>query len=278
MSPKSRSDDVIIRVSYSVRPSGEMIVQPFSSKVSRTALLTQSKVYRDLAESSEPLKPFRVTALKEGNRPLYSSWHLMRLLPDKDYSFEVTSLLDPFLEDVLSTPSFTFSIYGRQLSAEVRELNVLSPSDLILPESRLYRVDFVTPTLLQFPRPNLRRKRNRYSLFPYPPLLLGSLAMHWNKFLEPKVSKVTGSRALYFLKEVDYRLRPMTVRYDEGRVRGFVGWTLFSLEARKGSKLRENLRRMLAYSNLVGVGKSRSVGFGEVRVRLGEGTHPTPES
>jgi len=85
--------------------------------------------------------------------------------------------------------------------------------------------------------------------------------MHWNKFLEPKVSKVTGSRALYFLKEVDYRLRPMTVRYDEGRVRGFVGWTLFSLEARKGSKLRENLRRMLAYSNLVGVGKVQECGL-----------------
>lgn len=58
---------------------------------------------------------------------------------------------------------------------------------------------------------------------------------------------------------------PITVPYDKGKVRGFIGWVKFALDARRNSKLRENIRRLPAYGNHFGVGKSRAIGFGEIR-------------
>ncbi|BBD73337.1 CRISPR-associated endoribonuclease Cas6 [Sulfodiicoccus acidiphilus] len=259
---------MIVKAEFGVRSKEELVVQPFSSKVSRTALIQASESYRKAAESNEPLKPFRVTALRTERGVLYSRGQgFVKLFPDVQYTFSATSIQEDFTEELLSKPAFSFEIYGKKLLCELLKLEVVNHLDVSAQESRLYKVNFLTPTLLQFPRPRLKRKKNRYILFPYPPVMFSSLAQHWNRYFSPPVSRATGTRALYFFREVDYSLSPVTVRYDEGFVRGFVGWVLYSLEARKGSKLRADVRRLLAYANYVGVGKSRSVGFGEVIVK-----------
>jgi len=181
----------------------------------------------------------------------------------------VTSLLDDFLQEVISNSTVDFTVYNKQLRMELEKVEVSKVDQLTLPDSRLYRIEFLTPTLLQVPRPKFRRLRNRYVLFPYSPLLMASLTSHWNKFMHPAIVRTTGSRALYYFREVDYQLEPITVNYDNGSVRGFVGWALFSLIARKGTKLRDMVRTLLGYANFVGVGKSRSIGFGEVEAKPG---------
>nr|WP_241208515.1 CRISPR-associated endoribonuclease Cas6 [Sulfolobus islandicus] len=104
-------------------------------------------------------------------------------------------------------------------------------------------------------------------LFPYVPLLFYSTVSHWNTYMDKKIVGVTGSKTLYYFREVNYRIRPMTAYYGNIPNKGFVGWVVFELSARKGSKIRENVRRLLDYVNYFGVGKSRNIGFGEVEVK-----------
>ena len=261
-------EKLIVKATYVLRTKEEMVVQPFSSKISRTAVLSFSNTYKSAISSTEPLKPFRVTALHVGKKPLYSRG-FVTLYKDKEYRFSVTSLLDDFLQEVISNSTVDFTVYNKQLRMELEKVEVSKVDQLTLPDSRLYRIEFLTPTLLQVPRPKFRRLRNRYVLFPYSPLLMASLTSHWNKFMHPAIVRTTGSRALYYFREVDYQLEPITVNYDNGSVRGFVGWALFSLIARKGTKLRDMVRTLLGYANFVGVGKSRSIGFGEVEAKPG---------
>ncbi|WP_235185634.1 CRISPR-associated endoribonuclease Cas6 [Candidatus Acidianus copahuensis] len=260
----------LIIITYSFVPSHEVIVQPFSSKFSRTALLSFSQTYSKHIENPEEGKPFRVTAIKKEGKPLYSrKGRFVTLRANEKYTFNVTSLDNDFMQEAISNPSFSFEIYNEKFSVELEKMEIYDEERItaLIPDDRLIRIDFLTPTLLQPPRPSFKRKKNRYVIFPYVPLLMSSIVSHWNKNMERKITNVLGLRTLYYLKEVDYRLFPITVKYDKGFVRGFTGWCLFSLEAKRNSKLRNNILTLLSYANFVGVGKSRAIGFGEIRVR-----------
>jgi len=62
-------EKLIVKATYVLRTKEEMVVQPFSSKISRTAVLSFSNTYKSAISSTEPLKPFRVTALHVGKNP-----------------------------------------------------------------------------------------------------------------------------------------------------------------------------------------------------------------
>ncbi len=254
---------MIFSFAFSLRVKDEVIVQPFSSKVSRMVL---AQLYPHYLKSTDSpgLKPHRVTALRD-RRPLFSTGkNVLRLSPGKEYSFYLTSLEQVLAEEVLKNPSGTAKVYHTEGKVELNQVKYVQVESLALEDSRTYVVRFLTPTLLQPPRPSFKRRRNRYVLFPYSPLLLTSLAVHWNAFSHVKVNGVGGLRALYYFREVGYNLTPITVPYEQGTVRGFVGWTKFSLDARRSSGFREKVRTLLGYGNFMGVGKSRSIGFGEI--------------
>lgn len=260
---------MIYTVNYSITPPHDVIVQPFTSKVSRTAISSFSKVFQKYVDSDEPLKPFRITALKEEGRPLWKTQDKMVILKKgTKYTFSVTSLLSDFMDEIVANPSFNFKMYNTEFRAEMESVKVLSENELHkeVPDVRLLKIRFQTPTMLQVPRPSFKRKKNRFVLFPYVPLFMRSIVVHWNKYVEERHSGVLGLRTVYYLKEVDYRLRPVTVKYDESKNRGFTGWVLYSFEARRNTKLRKNVLKLLAYGELFGVGKSRAIGFGEYKI------------
>ena len=71
------------------------------------------------------------------------------------------------------------------------------------------------------------------------------------------------------LVEVDYSVKPETVIYGktgDGRlklVRGFTGWIIYELIY---PKLKPIYSKLLALARYMGVGRSRSIGFGQVDV------------
>jgi len=257
----------IYRAKFSLTVKDEVIIQPFSSKVSRMAISSISNDYKNYMDSRESFKPYTVTALKLGERPLYSDGRkLMKLLPRNVYNFTVSSLRHEFMNEITSKPYTNFKLYNTEGYASIESIEVVEEGSLTIEDSKFYKVEFLTPTLLQLPRPSLRRKRNRYVLFPYVPLFFLSIANHYNKYFSPPIIGMGSSRAVYYLMETDYYLTPKTVKYDEREVRGFTGWVMFNLTARKESNLRNRIRKLLAYSQFMGVGKSRAIGFGEVKV------------
>jgi len=150
-------------------------------------------------------------------------------------------------------------------SAQIEDVKVVEEIEYY--DSRFYYIKFITPTLLQPPRPPFKRKRNRFVLFPYSPLLLLSIARHWNKYMDHKIVGISGSKALYYFREVSYGLKPITTYYDGKPVRGFQGWIIFEITAKRNTKIRDNIQKLLNYANFFGVGKSRAIGFGEILAR-----------
>jgi len=73
-----------------------------------------------------------------------------------------------------------------------------------------------------------------------------------------------GRLADLMVAEVDFSLRPVTVVYDEKRrPRGVRGYVIYRPLDRH---VAETLDRLLAFAERMGLGRSRSVGFGEVKV------------
>ncbi|AEE93270.1 CRISPR-associated protein, Cas6 [Acidianus hospitalis W1] len=256
---------MIFTFTFEVKPDRDAIIPPFTSKLSRSIFLDFSPTYSKFIEAEEPYKPFRITVLKDGNTPVYSKGNgMVTLTGGKIYNFSVTTTLQKVVEEVVRTTSIDKEIFNAKFHVEL--VNMEMKEELGLEDSRLYKVLFNTPTLLQPPRPKFKRKENRFILFPYVPSFFYSLSSHWNKFMSEKIVGVTGSKTLYYFREVDYNIRPVTTYYGKTPTRGFIGWVLFELRAKRNSKIRENVRKLLDYANYFGVGKSRSIGFGEVKV------------
>ncbi|WP_252896931.1 CRISPR-associated endoribonuclease Cas6 [Metallosphaera hakonensis] len=228
---------MIFTFTFEVRPDRDVLVPPFTSKLSRTIFLDFSPTYSKHVEA-EVYKPFRVTVVKEGNRPIYSRGKgFVTLKGEKVYNFAVSTLLQEVVEEVIPKASLTKELFNAKFRVEMA--NVEIRNELGVEDSRLYKMYFNTPTLLQPPRPKFRKKENRFLLFPYVPSIFYSLSSHWNRFMSEKIVGVTGSKTLYYFREVDYELNPVSTFYGSTPTRGFVGWVLFELRARRNSKLRQ---------------------------------------
>jgi CRISPR-associated endoribonuclease Cas6 len=247
---------VIYKYLFNVRVNHDVVIPPFSSKVSRTLLTSVSPLYKEMIESTEPLKPFRVTVLKKSGNPVFKGI----LKKEEIYNFSFTTIREDF--SILQNPSLKKELWGAEFQMELSKVDITS--NIEPSEKRFFHVRFKTPTLLQPPRPR-RTKINRFILFPYSPFLVKSLWSHWNKYMSHmKVGSYL--RVLYSLREVNYEISAVSAEYGSNTIRGFSGWTTFELKARKGTNLRRGIDVLLQYANYVGVGKSRSIGFGEVEV------------
>ncbi len=257
---------MIYSIKFTVTPDHDVLIPPFTSKLGRQILVHLSKNYSKVVEDSRPHKPIRVSVIKdEGERPLFATGDKKVVMKGKGkYHFTFSFMDAAFFEEILQNSQATLSFWQTNFKVELTDAKVIENAEV--EDTRLYKVVFLTPTLLQPLRPSFKRKKNRFILFPCTPYLISSIVRHWNSNNDEKIHDVLGSRAVYYFREVDYRLRPITTYYGNKPVRGFVGWTIYQLSARKNSKLRENVRKLLGYANYFGVGKSRAIGFGEVKV------------
>ncbi|MEM3782663.1 MAG: CRISPR system precrRNA processing endoribonuclease RAMP protein Cas6, partial [Thermofilum sp.] len=73
------------------------------------------------------------------------------------------------------------------------------------------------------------------------------------------------------LAELDYHVKPETVLYTvrDGKPsteRGFTGFVLYEL-LDEASPLKQELEKLLAFALRFGIGKSRSIGFGQISLQ-----------
>ena len=289
---------MIICGKFVMTPLRDAILPPYTSKLVKTLLMRAGvlepfrRFYQGLGEGP---KPFSMTPLFRGSKPLFKEWGRdggpLTAAEGEPLWFRVcmvssVDILGELLpgDEVVDAPP-----YG-VFSLSLAELEVVDPRSLSigLSGSRGYvRIRFLTPTLLStklmappldhFLR-RVRRLGAKYVLYPSPPHICSFLVRLWNVVApeQPISRKVTPEWAAYFMGRlcevamvvVDYRSRPITVLYDEKegsyrRPRGFIGWAVYEINTRR---LVKALDRALALANYLGIGKSRAVGFGTVAV------------
>ena len=275
------------------KPEKDVIIPPYSSKLSRSIILKileKEGLTSIVDRIRKPMthKPYVFTVVFHGNKPLYRTeeekekkplmlkgrrvyWFKFTIIEGVEAHKVVGAVASRSNVEVYSTK---FSIVG--IEAETVDFRKVGFEEN--PEQ--LHVKFITPVLLQIPRPRrLRGKVGvRHILFPIPSLIIYSLAKHWNSNApeEMKIPNIVKLAKIsnYIMVEVDHQIKPETVIYDEKRrPRGFTGWTLYKLNRKVSEKHYKTILKLLKYANYIGVGRSRTIGFGTTQT-----TSRTPRS
>jgi CRISPR-associated endoribonuclease Cas6 len=280
-------ENQIVRLSIKFRPLENILSPPYTSKVSKTILfsLLDGAGAEDILqriESTQPQKPIIVTPIANLSDP--TRRFLFKTVSSREkpiilgrggiYEFYVTftssSIPLQKLIEALS-PGTKLKLFTGEIIVEDTVFEVRSYESLGIKGGKVH-ITFMTPTLLSFPKEWVKIETPlRHSLLPIPCFIIWSLAQHWNIYASEKLKirnvKRLAAYSNYALVELDYRLKPVTVVYDEKRrPRGFIGWTLYQ-HRRLRKKLSMYIEKLLEYANYVGVGRSRSIGFGVTAVR-----------
>lgn len=272
----------VLAIRAEIKTARSLVVQPYTARVVRQVLFkvaeeTGADWLAEALRSNASNKPYAYTPLYTGTKPLYKDSNTDKpivLYAGKSYTFNASIIINS-IDDVKLLYGFAgqLELYDKKVSLAIKSAEILDEQAIRLPlrygERILLR--FETPTLLQLPKPRKPSKVNRYIPFPVPSLIFRSLKQHWNAYASEKVTS-SSWRADYALVVENYRLEPRTAYYDaRRRIRGFVGWAQYRVTTH-GEKLLAALSSLLAYAQLMNVGKSRSAGFGVVKARLlGEG-------
>ena len=170
-----------------------------------------------------------------------------------------------------------------ELAVDTLEVNAKPLSELGRSRDSRLVVDVLTPLTITARllatsrvRSALAGARKAYRLLPTPGYLLGQAAREWAAIVvgasPPEAARIGFRAALAadpLVAEVDFNLKPVTALYGRGEgggerlVRGVVGRIV--LEPLTPEALEASWR-LLEFSSYLGLGKSRSIGFGEIRV------------
>ena len=220
------------------------------------------------------VKPYRITPIFRGSRPLvkYTDGQKepLKLYPDTEYYFEYTAIgkkmeIERFMKDT------EVELFNAKFMITGMEFKKLGFDAIKAQESEYYRITFLTPVLLTLPRSKEKYGHVRHMLFPHIFLMFHSLIRHWNVYAPRKLiypdQNALARYAYYNLPEVNYYVKPRTTIYDEKRrPRGFTGWVV--VRRIKGRGIKDlRILNLLEYANYIGLGRSRSIGFGLVRVK-----------
>ena len=249
----------------------ETTIPPFSSKVSRSILM---RLHSSLLSADKgSLKPYRVTPLFRGSRPLvkYTDGHKerLKLYPEAEYYFEYTGIGKRAGVEALMKER-RVELFGSRFTITGIEFKKVAFSSIKVPNAEYYKMTFLTPVLLSLPYSREKYGHVRHMLFPHTFLMFHSLIRHWNLYAPRRLiypdQNALARYAYYNLPEADFQIVPKTAIYDEKRrPRGFTGWII--LRRLKGKGVKDaRILNLLDYANYIGIGRSKSIGFGLVRV------------
>ncbi len=268
----------LVKLRFNVVPAEDIIIPPFSSKVSKTILIRVIPELESLFNEKEAVKPIVTSPIFREGKPLvkYKDGEdkPLALFSNTPYYFETTLIGDLTfkLTDILTNLiDRKVEVYNGKIRIADVQVEVKSFDQLSFPSSSYVRFDFLTPILLTLPLSKEKYGYVRHFLFPHPYLMFYSLIMHWNKFA-PRENIILAPSKLarygyYTLLEADYDIQPKTVIYDSSRKpRGFVGWAIFERKTKK-RKYDLLISKLLDYANYVGIGRSRTIGFGKVIIK-----------
>ncbi|MGB9831533.1 MAG: CRISPR system precrRNA processing endoribonuclease RAMP protein Cas6 [Fervidicoccus fontis] len=280
----------LIRISYRVKSRDFIMLPPLSSNLLKAAVAS-SEDLRDIwemyAESKRPRKVLykalrlpgsggRLVAL-EGKRGL------LHMDPDKFYEAEIVLISDSnALMSYLPKPYVSVKTPYGEVELEVTTIDIIR--EIPASTAGSVRVRFLTPAILskKIATPPWLSKRasalkDSYSLLPTPGLLAGSVLKNLLEHLgeigkkDQRVPYMALRFFDLFVEEVDHELKPVTVllgKDDKGnmrRGRGIIGWINYRAmnEGVAGAFIR-----LLKIAEIVGVGKSRGIGLGEISLFL----------
>lgn len=264
---------LVVSASIEVYPLRDTILPPFTSKVTRTAFAS--------LWGEEPLlgRLGSFSVLYRDGKPLYKRLDTSELLVaragerlEARVSF-LTGGSPPVPEDYS-----TFMFSGTEFNTRVTGIEVTTLENLRVDLPKKFSLKFLTPTLLPVPgRGELLKEKGvkrRYKLLPDLPLALRLLTY------DLKLRKIDLIKATPFqiykwayraLAELDYHVKPETVLYTvrDGKPsteRGFTGFVLYEL-LDEASPLKQELEKLMAFALRFGIGKSRSIGFGQISLQ-----------
>jgi CRISPR-associated endoribonuclease Cas6 len=278
----------IVRAVYGLVFERGVDLRLFSGRLVKS-LIISVKGFESLHRfyASRGLKLFRAT-------PLYNclTGYLVRGFVDagEKLCFEV-SFVSSDLGEVqkLASVDEAVNIFDARARLEAVSVELVSPENLSIgfrdPGKQVIKMVFESPVILSVklmtpPVPSIQRKVSRiktmYVLFPSPAHICSYLVKLWlEAFPEiPIVPLYTKDWAPYLFGRlceititfIDFSIKPVTIDYDEKRrIRGFVGWALLDV-APIDRKHIERIDKLFALANYLGIGKSRGVGFGKVKI------------
>lgn len=265
---------MLARADFALTPLHDAVVEPFTSWAVKQLVYTAEGggPFSAVLAARAPHKPIKVSVLfDDGGRAL---WSRGLLEGGRQYRFHLAYLgcrgapgLDAFLR-LVDRLAGRFQLYGRfPVAVEPLAVRTVEPASLGAGlEGEYLRLDFHTPTLLQYPRhPAVPLEESVHTLYPNPLFLTANLVEKWNACrLGPRLRRRTAIYALYELREASHGIRPATARVGKVAVRGFLGWIVYRIKAAHSRDRR--YRALLDFANYAGVGRSTTVGFGHVAV------------
>jgi len=283
----------IVTVRFTVTPLSDVILPPMSSRLVKFIVVSSSCFgsVRGVVLSRSSFKPVTLFALRRGVRRLYST-----LDSNSPLSARAGEVLegrvavytrDPLSLSMLSGCDEIVELHGSKLRVSIREA-VIEAVDSItagVEAGKPFKLTIHTPLLLpsklMTPPPLSTSKlvaslKGGYRLLPTPSYLLAAACREWigvvrgERVEEHIAPYVMGRLADITIYELDANTKPVTTVYgrdEKGNLRlarGPVGYVIYKLETKK---LVKAVDKLLALATRIGLGKSRSIGFGEIEVK-----------
>jgi CRISPR-associated endoribonuclease Cas6 len=283
-----KSSRFIVKALFRILLQDSVEMNLFSGRIVKSIIMI-SRGFEQIRNfyNSRELKPFRVTPLVYCRSGALAKGFIEA---GENLCFEISYVSNNLSEiQNLTSVDDEIKIFSSKARIEVTNIEVVSLDNLTIgfknPKTQLIKMVFETPTLLSTklmtpPIPAIQRKISRtrtlYTLFPNPAHICSYLAKLWlSSFPEtPLVLIYTQEWTPYLfgriceitIAPIDYNIKPITIQYDEKRkIRGFIGWTIMDTTPIK-KKYIEKLDKLLALANYLGLGKSRGIGFGKVKI------------
>lgn len=283
---------VAFRGVFEIEFLDDAVLPPFTSKVVKSLLVRANclEPLRRLYEGAASFRPVTLRVLRTlRGRRLYKTVGDKRILAARRgtvYIGEISAVArSPGDLGFFGCAGEEVDLGFARVHLRLREAEVRSLADLSLPETGVYRLSIHTPLLITTkilaPRASkssrlgslLRRAEEAYRLLPTPGYIMAQAMRQWVAMVRGEEADLSpapygvGRLADLLVAEFDFRLRPVTALYGrsgEGgarKVRGVTGYIVLRALHRG---IVPVMSRLLAFAGLVGLGKSRSIGFGEV--------------
>ncbi len=290
------SEPVICSANINIIPILDCIAPPFTSKILKYIIESsrELKYIKELLSSSKSFKPIVFTPLLVNGRPLYSRKGNSRFLELKSgttYNARISFItsnanVSTYIDELMLLTNRFKTPYG-EFHVQVTDIEVVHFSYLHLDFDKYFKIRFITPVILtnklMMPPPlkvHSHKVPERHRLIPTPSYIFNYLIRLWNSFVPDDMRLPKPGSDLWaaykfgrisdiILTEVDYSIRPETVIYGKtptGKpklIRGFTGWITYELLY---PKLKPIYSKLLALAKYMGIGRSRSIGFGQVEV------------
>ncbi len=272
----------------------DAVLPPVTSKVLKQVLETRGGLLGSLAASRQPYKPLMVSMLYRGSRPLYSTAGREKpvtVREGEELWARIGFVAPPgVFEEITGLAGEWKTSYG-SFYIEVTSINALLPEAIRISNSGggptgVLRVEAKTPTIISnkvlvvVGSPDVAKKvPQAHKLVPSPGAIVAYAFRLWNTVFNKtrhiiyfrdgwnRDAALLSRAAEIWMAEVNYRFRPETVIIGGGnglrKARGWRGWVVYRVH---GKRLAKYLDRILGLANILGLGRSRGLGLGDVTI------------